>query len=93
MTLNFNSRYAMKYNFSQSWIYNFQKFLGEHPPDHLEGKKKFSSLRLEIFLGARQISHSFLTLKLDRSVIMLSIRIPEQLFSSAHTAESKGLFM
>ena len=34
--------------------------------------KKFSSLRLETFFGARQVSHSFLTLKFDRSVIMLS---------------------
>ena len=35
----------------------------------LDTEKKVSSLRLENFLGVRQISHSFLTLKLDRSEV------------------------
>ena len=57
MTLNFNSRYAMKYNLSQSWIYNFQKFLGEHPPDHLEGQNKiFLATRGNFFRGSTNFS-------------------------------------
>ena len=60
MTLNFNSRYAMKCNFSQSWIRNFRNFLGEHAPDPLEGQKKeFSSLCLENFGAVRKfLTHS-----------------------------------
>ena len=67
MTLNFNSRYATKCNFSPSWIHNFQNFLGEHAPDPPEGQKRIFLATLGKFWGLRQISHSFLTLKLDRS--------------------------
>ena len=55
--------------FSQSWIHNFQNFSGAAcPQTPLEDPQKFSSLHLKHFWRVRQISHSFLTLKLDRSV-------------------------
>ena len=74
MTLNFNSRYAMKCNFGQYWIHNFLKFSGEACAQmSLEGPKKFSSLHLKHFLIVRQISRSFLTSKPDRSDISRNI--------------------
>ena len=51
MTLNFNSRYAMKCNFSQSWTHNFQNFLGEHAPRPLEGHKRIFLTTLGKFWG------------------------------------------
>ena len=40
MTLNFNSRYAMKCNFSQPWIHNFQNFLGSMLPNPSRKRQK-----------------------------------------------------
>ena len=48
----------------------FKIFLGKHGPRR---PKKFSSLRLKHFLMVRQISHSFLTSKLDRFDISRNI--------------------
>ena len=73
----------MKCNFSLSWIHNFQNFLGSMPPKSPRGpKKEFYSQRLENFWGVRQISHSFLTLKLNRSglanntLLQISLGLP-----------------
>ena len=77
MTLNFNSRYAMKCNFIANFGYIiFIIFLGKHAPRR---PKKFSSLCLKHFWGVQQISHSFLTSKLDRSDI--SANVPNFLHS------------
>ena len=46
----------------------FKIFWGSMPPDPPRGPKKIFSLRSEIFLGYH-ISHSFLSLKLDRVVV------------------------
>ena len=73
MTLNFNSRYAIKCNFSQSWIQNFQNFLMEHAPrPPRRPKENFPRYTWNIFFWGGQISHSFLTLKLDRSAVFMS---------------------
>ena len=69
MTFHFNSRYAMKCNFSQSWISNFQNVLGEHAPNPPRRQQKIVLAILRKFWGVREISHLFLTLKLDRSAI------------------------